>query len=72
MSHFLYNEKFPETLQEWQESRLVHPYTCPHRGDGSHTRTKDLGVLSVVDNHNLKCDDCGYTQYVKAIHGQES
>lgn len=53
---------FPNTLQEWQDSPLVHPYTCPNRGDGNHVETRDLGVLEVTGEGTLKCPSCGYTQ----------
>ena len=72
MSNFLFNEKFPESLKEWQESVLVHPYTCPNRGDGKHVENRrDLGILSVVGPRDLKCDTCGYVQHLEKVHFNE-
>ena len=60
---FLYNLPFPKTLQEWQESPLVHPYTCSNRGDGYHLENdRDLGVLEVTGPSTLYCPTCDYTQ----------
>lgn len=67
----LFDFKFPESLEEWQESPMVHPYTCPNRDDGNHLETRDLGVLTVVGLRDLKCDTCGYTQHLTKVHFRE-
>lgn len=66
MSHFWLDQKFPESLEEWQKSPLVHPYTCPNRDDGTHiTNDRDLGVLKVVGPNELECPTCDWKQTVK-------
>lgn len=48
-------------LNEFQQSRRGHPFTCPNRGDGKHRTTSDLGVL-VATEQGWVCPDCDYTQ----------
>lgn len=52
-----------EELRAWQNSRYIHPYTCPNRTNSPHTQNaRDLGVL-LVDTSGLTCQDCGYKQF---------
>ena len=49
-------------LNRWQVSDMVHPFTCPNRGDGRHKEVgNDLGVL-VAKNTGWVCLYCDYTQ----------
>lgn len=59
-----WQQPFPSNMREWQASHMVHPYTCPNRGDGQHVDNgRDLGVLTVIDDTHLICDSCGYEQF---------
>jgi hypothetical protein len=49
-------------LRAWQTDGDMHPYTCPHRGDGRHRVTSaDLGAL-IPTRLGWYCPDCGYSQ----------
>jgi hypothetical protein len=44
------------------ELRAMHPFTCPHRGDGNHRDINgDLGAL-VPTVRGWICSFCDYTQ----------
>jgi len=49
------------SLNDYQRSGLMHPFTCPNRGDGQHRTTSDLGVLSATTD-GWMCPNCDYTQ----------
>jgi hypothetical protein len=51
-----------KALNAYQRGRLMHPFTCPHRGDGNHN--EELGDLGVLIAHadGWRCPSCGYTQ----------
>lgn len=45
-----------------QQSRRIHPFTCPNRGDGNHRDAYgDLGAL-VATVRGWICPFCDYTQ----------
>ena len=46
-----------KNLNDWQESGLVHPFTCPNRSDGRH----DYDILHAWPD-GWRCNFCDYTQ----------
>lgn len=48
-------------LNAYQHDSGMHPFTCPHRRDGAHRTSTDLGVLRATA-HGWVCPDCDYTQ----------
>lgn len=49
-------------LADWQQRGVVHPFTCPNRGDGRHRDLYgDLGAL-VPTVRGWICPFCDYTQ----------
>jgi hypothetical protein len=50
-----------DSLNRYQESGLMHPYTCPNRGTGHPDGAADRGVL-VATVDGWTCPDCTYTQ----------
>jgi hypothetical protein len=60
--HAPFTESQVNNLIGWQESGLVHPYTCPDRGEPGHfERNGDKGTL-VPTARGLLCPDCEYLQ----------
>lgn len=50
------------TLNKGQTSGLLHPFTCPNRGDGDHRNLNgDLGALFATTRGWI-CPFCDYTQ----------
>jgi hypothetical protein len=49
------------SLLEYQQTGVMHPFTCPNRNDGGHELTTDLGVL-VPTATGWACASCAYTQ----------
>lgn len=45
-------------LEDWQESNLVHPFTCPNRSDEKHMAT-DILIPKI---NGWICQYCNYTQ----------
>jgi len=51
-----------EKLNNYQNERKFHPFTCPERGDGNHRIFNgDLGAL-VATIRGWECPWCSYTQ----------
>jgi dihydrofolate reductase len=48
-------------LNDAQHNGTIHPFTCPHRNDGQHLWTSDLGVL-VATRDGWLCASCPYRQ----------
>ena len=49
-------------LDEWQRAGVMHPFTCPNRGDGNHfDNGVDLGAL-IPTTRGWICQCCDYTQ----------
>jgi hypothetical protein len=47
-----------EKLNKWQQSGMVHPYTCGGKKDGKDCRE----VLAATENGWICPANCGYTQ----------
>ena len=57
-----FNADAVETLAHNQMSGVLHPFTCPNRGDGSHREAYgDKGAL-VATVRGWICPFCDYTQ----------
>ncbi len=50
-----------DSLNRYQESGLMHPYTCPNRAIDHRETGGDRGVL-VATVDGWRCPDCDYTQ----------
>lgn len=50
-----------DSLNRYQASGLMHPYTCPNRATSHRDRHGDRGVL-VATVDGWMCPDCTYTQ----------
>lgn len=51
-----------DALNTTQRSGIIHPFTCPSRGDGRHViHDGDLGAL-IATTDGWVCLSCNYTQ----------
>ncbi len=51
-----------DALNATQRNGIIHPFTCPNRGNGTHVNHNgDLGALTATENGWI-CLSCGYKQ----------